>query len=209
MLKRHAVEGGEIFHFAVIRNDDGNLAGQLAGPPAVQQVGHAVQVLRAEQRHRAGGASLDVSFQFMPSSAAIGAKARLKPSRSKVADQFRSRRHPASKGCCPQHRAPLDAHEEQAQIVVDVLVGVQNIRAALIEQPRHARHEPLAIRAVDQQNGGILHLQFRLRLCTLGIDRIAIRSLYVGLARSQSDWSTRLDSRTVLLLSRSTPGRGA
>jgi hypothetical protein len=47
----------------------------------------------------------------------------------------------------------LHAHEEQAEVAVDVLVGVQNVGATLEEQSRHARHKALAIGAIDQQNG--------------------------------------------------------
>ncbi len=47
----------------------------------------------------------------------------------------------------------LDAHEKQAQAVVDVLVGVQNVGAAFEEKSRHARYQALTIGAIDQQNG--------------------------------------------------------
>ena len=50
VLERHAVKGGELFDLAMIGDDERNFAGQLAGAPAVQQVGHAMQVLRAEER---------------------------------------------------------------------------------------------------------------------------------------------------------------
>ena len=76
----------------------------------------------------------------MPSSAASGVKA--------VLERFK----------IEAVQLPLDAHEEEAQVVVDVLVGVQNVRAALVEQPRNARHQALAIGAIDQQNGGIFHV---------------------------------------------------
>ena len=54
-------------------------------------------------------------------------------------------------------KAPLDAHEKQAEIVVLVLVGMQNIGAVLVEQARHPRHQPLAVGTMDQQNRCIFH----------------------------------------------------
>jgi hypothetical protein len=64
-------------------------------------------------------------------------------------------------------QAPFDAHEEQAQLVVLVLVGMQNVCTMLVEQPRNAGHESFAIRAIDEQNSGVFHSFFR------GSDRIA------------------------------------
>jgi hypothetical protein len=51
VLKRHAVKSRQVRNLAVVRNDEGNLADQLARMPAVQQIGHAVQILRAEKRN--------------------------------------------------------------------------------------------------------------------------------------------------------------
>ena len=50
-LERHAVERSQIFCFAMIRNDDRDFADKLAGAPAVQQIGHAMEILRAEERN--------------------------------------------------------------------------------------------------------------------------------------------------------------
>jgi hypothetical protein len=51
VLEGHAVECRQVLDRAVVRDDEGDLADQLPGPPAVQQIGHAVQVLRAEEAH--------------------------------------------------------------------------------------------------------------------------------------------------------------
>ena len=51
ILEGDAVEAGERFHLSMIRDDHGNFAIELAGAPAVEQVGHAVQHLRTKQRH--------------------------------------------------------------------------------------------------------------------------------------------------------------
>ena len=79
--------------------------------------------------------ALEVSFHVMLSSAASAAKAARKPFQIEAV------------------QLPLHAHEKKAQVVVDVLIGVQNVGATLEEQSRHARHKALAIGAIDQQNG--------------------------------------------------------
>ncbi len=138
------MERGELLDFAVIRNDEGNLADQFAGAPAVQQVGHAMQILRAEE----GDARPARARGQLPVHAELGGKGREGGFESVEVEAV---------------ERPLHAHEEQAEVVVDVLVGVQDIGAALVEKPRHARHKAFAIGAVDQKNSGIFHLQSRLR----------------------------------------------
>ena len=67
MFKRDAVKGGQILNRQMIGHDDRNLAPQLAGAPAVEQVGHAVQILRAEEGDagtRFGGGEFSVHAQF-------------------------------------------------------------------------------------------------------------------------------------------------
>ena len=131
MLKWHAVEGGQVRHGAVIRNDERNLADQLAGAPAVQQIGHAVQVLRAEERHprpaRARGE--------LPRHLELGGQRRKGGAEALEVEAV---------------QLPLHAHEKQAQLMVLVLVGVQDVGATLVEQARNARHQSLAVGAIDQ-----------------------------------------------------------
>jgi hypothetical protein len=43
-----------------------------------------------------------------------------------------------------------------------MLVGVQNVCASLVEQPGDAGHQALAVRAINQQNGGIIHASLSL-----------------------------------------------
>ena len=50
-FKGNAVEASQLLHVAMVGDDHRDLACQFAGPPAVKQVGHAVQILRAEERH--------------------------------------------------------------------------------------------------------------------------------------------------------------
>ena len=55
------------------------------------------------------------------------------------------------------HRqSPLDAHEEEAQFVVLVLIGVQDVRAPLIEQRRNPGHQPRPVGTIDQQHRRLL-----------------------------------------------------
>jgi len=51
VLEGDAVKDGQVRDRTVVGDDEGNLALQLARPPAEEQIGHAVQVLRAEQSH--------------------------------------------------------------------------------------------------------------------------------------------------------------
>src|ERR1700761_8280941 len=51
VLEGDLVEGGQRLGVAMIGDDDGNFAGQLAGADAVEQIRKAVEILRAEERH--------------------------------------------------------------------------------------------------------------------------------------------------------------
>src|SRR5262249_39160407 len=48
-------------------------------------------------------------------------------------------------------------HEEEAQLVILMLVGVKNVGAALVKQAGDAGDESLAVGAVDQENCGVFH----------------------------------------------------
>src|SRR5262249_44805602 len=52
---------------------------------------------------------------------------------------------------------PLDAHEEQAALRVLVLVGVQDVAVVPVEELADGGDDPLAVGAVDQQDGRALH----------------------------------------------------
>ena len=51
VMKRDAVEGGQRLDVSMIGEDEGDLAGEFAGADTIQQVGGAVEVLRAEERN--------------------------------------------------------------------------------------------------------------------------------------------------------------
>jgi hypothetical protein len=53
---------------------------------------------------------------------------------------------------------PFHAHEEQAKIVIVVLIGVEDVGPVFVQQPGNTGHESLPVGAVDQQNGCVLHL---------------------------------------------------
>ena len=139
-LEGDAVEAGQLFRVAMVGDDERDFALELAGAPALEQVGHAMQVLRAEERD----AGL-VSGCELPAHAELyrkGREGRLEGFKIKSVEAV---------------ERPLDAHEEEALFVVLVLVCVENIGAALIEQAGDTGNQAFAIRAVDEKNGGSGH----------------------------------------------------
>ena len=95
-----------------------------------------------------GGREPVLSCQCIPSSSASRANSPRNASRSN-----RSRRRVLRLPVQP----PLHPHEEQPQLVVLVLVGVQNVGAVFVQQAGDAGHQTLAVRAVDEQNGCVFH----------------------------------------------------
>ena len=110
VLVGHAVGVGQPARVFVVADDDRQLAVQFAALEAVQQVGHAVVELRHEQRH----ARLAARFGEPP-------------------------RHPEAPGDGAEgggevgevevevRQIPFDPHQEQLQLGVLVLVGVQDV----------------------------------------------------------------------------------
>ena len=120
----------------MVGDDDRDLTIQLTGTGSVQQIGDAMQILRTEKsdtRPFAGAMQLPAHLQL-----------------------FGERREGLEEGSraveCGVER-PLDAHEEKAELVVLVLIGVQDVCALLIEQAGDARYEAFAVWAVDEQDG--------------------------------------------------------
>ncbi len=150
IFKRNPVERRQILHRPMVRDNHGNLAVQLARAPAMEQVGHAVQVLGAEERHPGTAISqrqLPAHSQF----AGERGKLRLKGFQIKALRR--------SSAVC---KSPFDTHEEEAQFVVLVLVGVEDVGAAFVEHSGNASHQALPVRAVDEQNGGVFHTSYSL-----------------------------------------------
>jgi hypothetical protein len=134
VLEGYAVEGGEIGYVAVIRNDERDLAVEFAGAPSMEQIGHAVQILRAEERH----ARTARAWGELPGHVEL-----TRERHESCAETFE----------IEAFEAKFDAHEKEAQLLIAVLIGVQDIGSALVEKAGDARDESRAIRAVDQEDG--------------------------------------------------------
>jgi len=61
-------------------------------------------------------------------------------------------------------KRPFDAHEEQAQLVILVLIGVQDIGAMRIEEVGNGGHQAFPVGTINQQNGSVSWFQSRLRV---------------------------------------------
>ena len=55
---------------------------------------------------------------------------------------------------------PFDAHEEEPQVVILMLIGVQYIRSVGVKKAGDSGDESFLIRAVDEENGRIRHIDF-------------------------------------------------
>jgi len=116
--------------WGVIAYDSGNLPMQLTVLMPVQKIGQTVQLLRDENGHprrclRQFEAPPHVEF-----------------SREILELRFEGREVEILE-------PPLDPHEKELRFVILMLVGVDDVRAAFVEQHRDAGDEALPIRAVD------------------------------------------------------------
>ena len=124
--------------------------------PPMQKVGHAVQILRAKQRNP----------RLLLRRIDPPAHVQLRGKRSKCL--FESSQVEARLAAAlmvlrfTAVQRPFHAHEEQAQVVILVLVGMQNVGSVLVEHSGDAGHQTLAIGAVDQENGCVFHGLFSL-----------------------------------------------
>jgi hypothetical protein len=111
--------------------------------PAVQQVGHTVEVLRAEERD---ALALDRGDEIPPHGKLVRQR------REGLLKAYEVERLPIV-----PIEGELDAHEEQAELMVLVLVGVEDVGSALVEERGHAGNESLAVRTINQQDGSFFH----------------------------------------------------
>ena len=107
VVERDTVKTGQVPRGRVVADDEGDVAAQLSDGVAVEQVQQAMLVLGNENRgggpgHRIGQPPLHLK--------AVGQGLEALAERRVVQREIR--------------QVPLDAHEEQAQIVVLVLIGV-------------------------------------------------------------------------------------
>ena len=134
-----AVEHGELFHFAMIGDDDCDFAGQFVGADAMQQVCDAVQVLRAEERDP----------RFLVHAAKLPAHVQFFGERREGLGEV------GNIGTAIFH-CPLDAHEKQAQLMILMLIGMEDVGALLVEKAGDARYQAFLVWAVDEENCAVV-----------------------------------------------------
>ena len=132
VVERDAVELRQRPRLGVVAHDQRDGAGEFAGLVAVEQVHQAVQVAGHEDRHRGAGRRV---LHPPAHSEALGdglelARQILAGSRSKSV------------------QVPLDPHEEQPQVVVLVLIGVEDVGAVGVQKVRDGGDNPLPVGAV-------------------------------------------------------------
>jgi hypothetical protein len=122
----------------VIADNQRDGAVQLAGLMSVKNIHQAVKVLR----HEAGDTGGFRHQMESPMHVKLGCgvlKFRLEC------------------GLIESFQRPFDAHKKKTGFMVLMLIGVRDVGAVSIEQAGDRRHQAFTVRAVDQENGGILH----------------------------------------------------
>jgi hypothetical protein len=125
-------EGG----FRVVGDHGGDVHRQLALPPAPDQVGEAMVLLRGQDHHPA--ALLRIA-QPPVHGVFLGQPAQAFAQRGRLA------------GPGVEHHA----HEEAARLLVVELHGVEDVRPTLEQRGRHARHDARLIGAGEGQDHGL------------------------------------------------------
>lgn len=138
MVERDAVEIGEGPCPGMIADNQGDLAGQFAGLVAVQQVGVAVKILRNEYRH-----AYDGGGKFQTPVHAQSRRDRLKMRAESIDGETFER--------------PFHPHEKQAGLMVLMLIGMNDVGPMFIEHARNRCYQTFTVRAIDQQDGGVIH----------------------------------------------------
>ncbi len=144
VFEADAVECGQLFSVAVVRDEDRDLAVEFSGTGAMQEVGNAMQVLGAENGD--------------PIPVGLGTYAVELPAHFKFLSKGRKGGNKGCYGVVGWHSrigfdGPLDAHEEEAEGVVLMLIGVKDVGALRIEQSGYTGDEALLVGAIDEQNG--------------------------------------------------------
>jgi hypothetical protein len=165
VFEANAVKGGEPLDFTVIGYDDSDLTRQLAGSGAMQQVGDAVQIVGTEDGNAWAAASamqLPVHLKLVGERGEFAGEDGETFMNGVALDRI-------------AFQSPLHTHEEEAQLVILMLVGVKDVGALRVEQAGDASHQAFPVRAVDEQDcavavlgmsfaGGCLKVRHRLQI---------------------------------------------
>jgi len=138
VVERDAVELGEGAGVFVVADYEGEVAAELAGAMAVEQIDQAVRVLRDEEGdilHVVGELDAPVHAELSGDGGKGGAEGGLVEA-GRVGGE-------------------LDAHEEEGELDILMLVGVEDVDVVGLDQEvDDSDDDALAVRAVDEQDGG-------------------------------------------------------
>ena len=142
----------------VVADDGDDVAGELAGVPAIEQVGQAVVVLADEERQaraarRALEAHLHGEARGDVGEGGVEAVATVERQREAV-------------------ELPLDAHEEELELGVLVLVGVHDVGAVAVEELGDGGDDAALVGAVDEQRRRVTHAGVALQFLPAGVEPI-------------------------------------
>ena len=135
-MEGYAVKLREGASVVMIPDHQRNCACQFAGLLAMEQVRKTVQVFRDEDGHaRKPPRVFDAPAQ---------------PEFNGQRFESRTKRRVIES---ERIQLPLDAHKEQAGFVIAMLVGMQDVRAVIVEKRRDLRDKAFAVGGIDEQDG--------------------------------------------------------
>ena len=138
VMERNAEEPGQRRGVLMVADDQRHFTTQLASAMAMEQVRQAMLVAGDEDRRP------------QPPRGVFHPPAHVEPPRDglELLPQRLGRQ-------VELLERPLHAHEEQPQILILVLIGVQDVRAVRIQKVGNCGDQALAVGAIDQENGGV------------------------------------------------------
>ncbi len=141
VVEGNLVESGQLSRRFVVADDEREIAVQLSGLVAVEQVGEAVEIVGDKDGDvlgRGGEGESPVHSELLGQGREGGVEVRF-----------------IAIGVVG---GELDAHEEEAKLDVLVLVGVEDVGVVLLNQEvGDGGDETFAVGAVDEKNGGLGH----------------------------------------------------
>ena len=138
--KGNLVEVGSGLVVGVIGNDQRDFALQLADFMAVEQVDQAVVVLRNHDRHLLALAGLGEA-----------------PLHVELFGDGREVTGKLGERNIEVGGIELNPHQEPGRVGVGVLVGVQDVAAAFVDEVRDRGHQSFTVGATDEENGAGSH----------------------------------------------------